>query len=83
VIAPGSRVAWNHDFFRYPPEGVVYAESIGASHPPHHEDADAPAKFGEVVAWTNETGSLLEVQLDGEKHTRVLTVDELVRVKES
>lgn len=71
MIKSGSRVAWNHAFGMHAPESVILAESVPAGSP-----------VGTVVGDANDSGSWLEVQIDGEKATRVLTIDELVRISE-
>lgn len=71
----GDRVAWHHGYAAQHAEGsVVRADAVPEG---------GLLGVGTVEGPANEEGTWFEVSLDGEKEPRVLTEDELVRIKET
>lgn len=84
----GDRVAWHHTFAAGHAEGsIVRADAVPTfpkDHPFHGDPGSG--QLGTIAGPgdpSDENGFLWAVQLDGEKDERVLTADEIVRVKES
>lgn len=79
AFQPGDRVAWSHGYAAQFPAGVVvYATAVPQGDP----GQPGTGQFGTVVGPGNEQGTWWDVQVDGEKSVRTLTMDELVKVKE-
>ncbi len=73
AFAVGDRVAWDHLYSTDHAAGsIIREEAVKAKAP--------SAKLGTVLKVANESGTHLEVQLDDESDSVVLTEDELVRV---
>jgi hypothetical protein len=70
----GDRVAWHQTFAAlHAPGSIVTAEAVGAHAP--------GAQLGKVAGFENEAKTHVEVDLD-DGETKVLTVDELVKIAE-
>jgi len=85
AFSKGDRVAWHHAFATQHAAGsIVRAEAVPQL-PDKHPNAGEPGtgQFGTVVGPGNDVGTWWEIQLDGEKSTRVLTEDEIVKIVEA
>lgn len=75
----GDRVAWHHSFATQHAAGsIIRAEAV----PQGNLSDPGTGQFGAIIgpAEDDTNGFLWEVTLDGEKTSRVLTADELVKV---
>lgn len=79
------RVCWSHSFATQHAEGsIVYAEAVPQL-PEDHPEYGGPGsgQFGTIVGPDNDEQTWWQVQLDGEDEVRVLTEDELVKIREA
>lgn len=76
----GDRVAWHHAFATQHAAGsIIRAEAV----PQGNLSDPGTGQLGTIDAAVDDSnGFLWEVTLDGEKTSRVLTADELVKVAE-
>lgn len=80
----GDRVAWHHAFATQHAAGsIVRAEAVPQLPEKHPLRGDpGTGQFGTVIGPGNDEGTYWEIQLDGEKKSRILTEDEIVRIQE-